>query len=1586
MTNEDDHTFAMDEESYLTTNRRRVLQSAGIGVAGLTGLGLSGVAGAQEEPTVIELEAVTIEAEGEGTGRSEYVWKDGTGGEVRSPPAAICDADGQAHVWMGVSPDDIDGVANPTLELTAGETYSIQWANADGDEHNFVVVDENGDELHSSGTSSSEGDTQTLEFEATTEMAGYRCDTHPGAQAGEIVVDSTTPFELSGLDPADVTTTRGDTASFSVTVTNTSGASATRSVTLSMDGNEAASQEVTLGAGESTTVTFEMDTSEASLGSHSIVIASGDAQVSGSLAVEEADESEWIQLFNGEDLDDWTPKFSGYEPGVNYQDTFTVEDGVLRVDYSNYDSFDGVFGHLFYDNEFSHYMLRAEYRFVGEQAPNPPGDWAFRNNGLMLHGQTPEGMGIDQAFPRSLEFQLLGEEEGTEGGRANGDLCTPGTMAHDLDGELVTAHCWSATEGSVYEGDDWVTATAVVRGNERIKHILEDDGVVLEYQEPVIAPDEAAADADEQVPIDSGTISIQAESHPIEFRTIELKEIDPDEPIRSGDPTSPLWSAYRKEQLAFSLDEPQAIDVAEDGRVFFSTRPGGSDNPVTARIGMVDPETTDITTAIEIDVNNTQENGLQGIALDPDFEDNGWIYGYYSPPIDAVDTPHKKLSRFTVEGDTIDPASEEEVLRVETPVGRWYHVGGDVEFGPEGNLFLSVGDDTSPFDSSGYTPIDEREDEAPVDAQRTAANSNDLRGKILRITPTDDGGYEIPDGNMFTGPEYADERANGLVREEIYVMGLRNPFRMTVDEDGVLYWGDYGPDAGGWDPERGPPGMVEFNRAEEPGFYGWPYVHGGGIPYVDYDFATGQSGEPFDPENLVNDSPKNTGIEELPTPEEPVIWYTYSWDELLGDAPDWAQAYLPDEPPFPEFEGGAPMGGPVFEHEEGFGTDALPERFFDDRHFVGEWGQQWIRYVSYDDDGEVDDIRSFMPDEDFLSPMDMEIGPEGAFYLLEWGNGYAGNPRAEMSGIYRIDRTLALEFEGVDDGLSVDAGTTTSLDATVTNPFDDPVENGDVTLEAPAESDIEISQVEGGTIDSLVNRESQSTSWEVTAGDSAEGEYELTATASFTGADGETDQSSATTTVSVDPGDPGDPLEENLEAYFSFDGDTPTNQVTGTDATVEGDVTTGQPGVLNDAYEFTVNQETGVGIAPEDATSSGGVTSEPLPLNGDGATAATWVNFTDHEQWGRAPFQIGGSLADGPADGWNIQFQSNEESLRSELWDGGPSNGSGGTPIAVDPETWYFVVMVVEGGDARVHVFDQDGELDSSPQTWTGGSRSQSDAEPLIIGGGQGYDMEGLVDEVYAYSAALSEADVELLYSQSLQTGPVYEGLEARFTLDGDTPTNQVTGTDATIEGDVTTGQPGIVGNAYEVTVDQETGVGIPPSGATSSGGVATEPLPLNGEGATAAAWINYTDHEQWGRAPFQIGGSLADGPADGWNIQFESNEESLRPELWDGGPSNGSGGTPIAADPETWYFVVMVVDGGDARVHVFDQDGELDASPQAWTGGSRSQSDAEPLIIGGGQGYDMAGRVDDVWAYSRALSEDEVAQLYEESISGGGA
>lgn len=238
-----------------------------------------------------------------------------------------------------------------------------------------------------------------------------------------------------------------------------------------------------------------------------------------------AAENEWIPLFNGKNLDGWRVKLTGYDLDDNFGNTFRVEDGLMKVRYDAYEKFGQTFGHIFYHQPFENYVIRVEYRFVGEQVNEGPG-WALRNSGIMIHGQTPESMTKDQDFPVSIEVQLLGGDGVKK--RTTGNLCTPGTNVV-MKGELFKPHCTNSSS-KTYHGEQWVTAEVEVRGNKSIKHYINGD-LVLEYTKPQLDErDENAKKLIEQAGgnkmLSGGTISLQSESHPIDFRRVELRELD----------------------------------------------------------------------------------------------------------------------------------------------------------------------------------------------------------------------------------------------------------------------------------------------------------------------------------------------------------------------------------------------------------------------------------------------------------------------------------------------------------------------------------------------------------------------------------------------------------------------------------------------------------------------------------------------------------------------------------------------------------------------------------------------------------------------------------------------------------------------------------------------------------------------------------------------------------------------------------------------------------------------------------------------------------------------------------------------------
>ncbi|MDW6059190.1 PQQ-dependent sugar dehydrogenase [Streptomyces sp. FXJ1.4098] len=431
------------------------------------------------------------------------------------------------------------------------------------------------------------------------------------------------------------------------------------------------------------------------------------------------------------------------------------------------------------------------------------------------------------------------------------------------------------------------------------------------------------------------------------------------------------------------VGEPMSLAVLPDRSVLHTSRDG--ELRLTDAAG-------NTKLAGKLDVYSHDEEGLQGVGVDPGFTDNRFIYLYYAPPLNtpAGDAPEtgtaadfapfdgvNRLSRFVLKADgTLDTASEKKILDVSATRGLCCHVGGDIDFDAAGNLYLSTGDDTNPFQSDGYTPIDERANRNPgFDAQRSAGNTNDLRGKILRIKVEADGSYSIPEGNLF-------KPGTDKTRPEIYAMGFRNPFRFSVDKKtGILYVGDYGPDAGAADPNRGPAGQVEFARVTGPGNFGWPYCTGANDAYVDFDFATRTSGAAFDCSAPKNTSPNNTGLTDLPPAQ--AAWIPYNGGSV------------------PEFGDGSesPMGGPVYHYDAALDSPVKFPEAYDGDFFAGEFGRRWIKRISSDADGTVQSINDIPWSGTQI--MDMAFGPDGALYVLDYGTAWFGGD--EHSALYRIE-------------------------------------------------------------------------------------------------------------------------------------------------------------------------------------------------------------------------------------------------------------------------------------------------------------------------------------------------------------------------------------------------------------------------------------------------------------------------------------------------------------------------------------------------------------------------------------------------------
>lgn len=434
----------------------------------------------------------------------------------------------------------------------------------------------------------------------------------------------------------------------------------------------------------------------------------------------------------------------------------------------------------------------------------------------------------------------------------------------------------------------------------------------------------------------------------------------------------PAFDESRLEASVLATGMPRALelDVAPDGRVFFVELAG--------KLKCFHPKTGEVTLVGTLDVYAEQENGLLGLALDPDFAENNWLYLMYSPPTKVFSGQH--ISRFTIVDDLLDPSSEKLLLKFEEQRDECCHHAGSLEFGPAGNLFISTGDNTHPFgDSASYAPLDERPGRHAYDAQDSAGNTADLRGKILRIKPTPEGSYTIPEGNLFP----PDGNLKG--RPEIYVMGCRNPWRISIDSrTGFLYWGEVGPDAQN-DGARGPRGYDELNQARAAGNFGWPFFIGDNFAYADHDFLTGKTGAKYDPKTPRNISPTNTGSEQLPPAQPAWIYYPYAASEkfpMLGSG------------------GRTACAGPVYHYDKDLASPTKFPPHFDNSLIFFDWQRTFVKVVHLDDDSNIKSIQPFLKSIPIKRPVDMKFGPEGSLYVLDYGSSWGDN---KDSRLLRID-------------------------------------------------------------------------------------------------------------------------------------------------------------------------------------------------------------------------------------------------------------------------------------------------------------------------------------------------------------------------------------------------------------------------------------------------------------------------------------------------------------------------------------------------------------------------------------------------------
>ncbi|MET8090486.1 ThuA domain-containing protein [Micromonospora sp. NPDC005220] len=445
----------------------------------------------------------------------------------------------------------------------------------------------------------------------------------------------------------------------------------------------------------------------------------------------------------------------------------------------------------------------------------------------------------------------------------------------------------------------------------------------------------------------------------------------------AGDCGGTVWGNFEKRSLDDNTADPMALAVAPDGRVIYVQRAG--------QVKIFKPSTNSTVTAGTLSVYTGGEDGLTGLALDPNFASNGYVYLYHSPASSTTDV--NRVSRYTLTGDTLNLSSGATIIDIPATRDRTSpepgHTGGYIAFGPDGNLFIGTGDDVAPnLDSNwqGYAPLDWRAGKSHLDAARTAGNTNDLRGKLLRIRPGASGGYTIPAGNLYP-------QGTAQTRAEVYAMGFRNPFRFSIDPaNGWVYLADYGPDRGLPTTNRGPEGLVELNVVKAAGNYGWPFCHGDNQPYAPFNPDTGVVGSKFNCSAPVNNSPNNTGLVNLKPVVAPNIWYGY------GASPN-----------FPELGSGgsAPMGGPVYRYNAASTSATKFPQYYDGVHFFYEWSRSYVKEVHLDGNSAVTRTNTFLPGGNFNKPMDMEFGPDGSLYLLEWGSSFGGGNND--SGLYRID-------------------------------------------------------------------------------------------------------------------------------------------------------------------------------------------------------------------------------------------------------------------------------------------------------------------------------------------------------------------------------------------------------------------------------------------------------------------------------------------------------------------------------------------------------------------------------------------------------
>ncbi|WP_460634990.1 PQQ-dependent sugar dehydrogenase [Larkinella harenae] len=464
------------------------------------------------------------------------------------------------------------------------------------------------------------------------------------------------------------------------------------------------------------------------------------------------------------------------------------------------------------------------------------------------------------------------------------------------------------------------------------------------------------------------------------FHLVLFGPLTPDKPSRSyqyeraetpagtsqdGRPDS---TRFTHSILASGFDEPMQMAILPDYSVLVAERKGA--------LRLYDAKEKKLSTVAHLNVFSGIEDGLLGVAADPSFEANHWIYLYYGL---GGDRNVSELARFVYRDGVLDMASKKVLLEVPTQRTYCCHSAGYITFDPAGLLYLSIGDNTNAEEIEGHNPTDERPGRQLSDGQGTSANTNDFRGKILRIKPEADGTYSIPDGNLLP-------KDGSQGRPEIYVMGCRNPFRVSVDpKTGFVYWGDVGPDTE-VPAEEGKLSYDEINQARKPGFFGYPYFLGANEAFPKYDFATKKEGPPQNPAAPVNNSPNNTGIKNLPPAQPAFIWYG------KGPSKRWPQVGR---------GGASAMAGPVYYSDRYPNAPYKLPAYYNGKLLIYDWIRKWMMAVTMDEQGNYVSMEPFLPQLNVVAPMDMQIARDGAVYILAYGtNWFAKNTD---SGIIRVE-------------------------------------------------------------------------------------------------------------------------------------------------------------------------------------------------------------------------------------------------------------------------------------------------------------------------------------------------------------------------------------------------------------------------------------------------------------------------------------------------------------------------------------------------------------------------------------------------------